>query len=264
MAPRDDAFIAQAGVDPLFSRYPMRSHRSDVTIRGKPASILRMLREALASLDGAVALNRRDQLRTTADGARATTRDEDLSPPITKAFMSEVLGRVLDADTAVFNEYWGMPNQLKRTKPGTYFFLPPAGGLGWALPAALGASHVSSKPTVALMGDGAYLFANPAACHHAAARNDLPVLTIIANNAAWGAVERATQGVYPDGEAITGGDRRFSDLGPNPAFETYCIASGGYGERVTERAELAPAILRALHAVQHEGRQALLNVECAD
>jgi len=111
------------------------------------------------------------------------------------------------------------------------------------------------------VGDGAYLFANPAACHHAAAKHGLPVLTVIANNSTWGAVEYATQAVYPDGKAVTQRERRLSDLSPSPAFEMYCEASGGYGERVRERDELGPALARALQALA-EGRQALLNVEC--
>jgi acetolactate synthase-1/2/3 large subunit len=40
----------------------------------------------------------------------------------------------------------------------------------------------------------------------------------------------------------------------------YCQASGGYGERVDDPAEVPAAIKRALHAVQVEKRQALLNV----
>ena len=173
MAPRDDAFIAQAGIDPLFARYPMRSHRSDVTISGKPSAILRMLKDALGRMDTGAAQSRRDHLREKAAGVHAklsTDQEPDVAAdaPIAKAFMSEVLGQALDDNITVFNEYWGSPAHLRRQKPGTYFFLPPAGGLGWALPAALGASHNSGKPSVALVGDGAYMFANPAACHHAA------------------------------------------------------------------------------------------------
>ena len=115
---------------------------------------------------------------------------------------------------------------------------------------------------VAAVGDGAYLFANPAARHHAAAKHGLPVLTVIANNASWGAVDFATRSVYPDGSAVQSGERRLSDLSPAPAFEAYCEASGGFGERVTEPSALAPALERALKAVRDEGRQALLNVAC--
>lgn len=267
MQPRDDAFVAQAGVDPLFSRYPMRTHRSDLTLTGTPSGVLAALTNALSG--NAVNVKRRQRMNELAQQAHAaveTLRDKELGKdgPITKAFLSAVIGKNLDADTTVFNEYWGVPPLLNRTKPGSYFFLPAAGGLGWALPAALGACHASTRPAVALVGDGAYMFANPAACHHASTKYDLPMLAVIANNAAWGAVDRATRGVYPQGEVVAQDDRRLAELGPNPAFEAYCEASGGYGECVREREEFEPALHRALHAVEHEGRQALLNVICSD
>ena len=47
-----------------------------------------------------------------------------------------------------------------------------------------------------------------------------------------------------------------------PAFEQVCAAAGGYGERVEDPAELPDALARALHAVNVEKRQALLNVIC--
>ncbi|MDA1076811.1 MAG: thiamine pyrophosphate-requiring protein [Proteobacteria bacterium] len=266
MKPRDDAFIAHAGVDPMFARYPMRSHRSDLTLAGKPSSILSALTDALAGRLEAIPPDRADKVRRLAARAQQTggsTREQD-GLPVTKEFMSRMIGETLPADAVVFNEYWGSPQHLKRTEPGSYFFLPPSGGLGWALPAALGARHAALQTTVALVGDGAYMFANPAACHHASAKHKLPVLTIIANNATWGAVDHATRGVYPEGEAVTHGERRLSDLHPVPFFEAYCQASGGYGERVETRAELAPALNRALHAVQVQGQQALLNVVCID
>lgn len=43
----------------------------------------------------------------------------------------------------------------------------------------------------------------------------------------------------------------------------WCVrrqAPGGYGERVEDPSEVAGAIERALHAVQVEKRQALLNI----
>ena len=127
----------------------------------------------------------------------------------------------------------------------------------------LGARQADPDRTVvATVGDGAYLFANPAACHHAAAKHGLPVLTVVANNSTWGAVEYATQAVYPEGVAVARGERRLSDLSPSPAFEAYCEASGGFGERVTGRDQLRPALARPPHAVRDEKRQALLNVEC--
>ena len=66
-----------------------------------------------------------------------------------------------------------------------------------------------------------------------------------------------------DGAAVAAEDRPLSDLAPSPAFEAYCEASGGYGERVSERAQLAGAVERGLEAVRN-GQQALINMICAD
>ena len=267
-APRPETFIAQAGVDPLYARYPMRTHRSDLTVTTTSAALLRALDEALTERQATIDPARAERLARRAaavrDGVeRQREREVAAGGPITKALMSMVLGDALGPDAIVCNEYWGQPDLLRRSRPGTYFYLPPAGGLGWALPVALGAKHAAPERTVvATIGDGAYLFANPAACHHAAAKHGLPVLTVVANNATWGAVEHATRAVYPEGRAVTRGERRLSDLSPSPDFAAYCRASGGLGERVTERDELGPALERALHAVQAEGRQALLDVAC--
>jgi acetolactate synthase-1/2/3 large subunit len=268
-APRDETFIAQVGVDPLFTRYPMRTHRSDLTIAAGARAFLLALTEALEQRQSRIEPARYERLAALAGTARAavdTLREREVvaDGPITKAFLSLTLGEVLDEDAVVFNEYWGMPELLGRRQPGTYFFVPPAGGLGWGLPAALGARHAApGRTVVAAVGDGAYLFANPAACHHASAKHNLPVLTVVADNARWGAVDHATRAVYPDGLAVRQDEDRLSDLSPSPAFEAYCAASGGHGERVTQRDELRPALERALHAVQDQGRQALVSVDCA-
>jgi len=85
---------------------------------------------------------------------------------------------------------------------------------------------------------------------------------IVVNNAMWGAVRRATLGMYPQGEAARSNRPPFIDLEELPAFEQVCAAAGGYGERVDDPAALPAALERALHAVNTEKRQALLNVIC--
>jgi acetolactate synthase-1/2/3 large subunit len=112
---------------------------------------------------------------------------------------------------------------------------------------------------ISILGDGSYIFSNPVAVHHASAMHKLPVLTIVINNAMWGAVRRATLGMYPDGEAAKSNKPPFIDLDDLPAFETVCQAAGGHGERVEDPKELPGAMKRALDAVDR-GQQALLNV----
>jgi acetolactate synthase-1/2/3 large subunit len=115
---------------------------------------------------------------------------------------------------------------------------------------------------IAVLGDGAYLFSNPVAVHHAAALHELPVLFVVMNNQMWNAVRHFTLAMYPNGEAARSNDQPFTRLHKLPAFEQVCIAAGGYGERVEDPAELPAALSRALTVVRLEKRQALLNVIC--
>ena len=120
----------------------------------------------------------------------------------------------------------------------------------------------TDRTVIATLGDGAYMFCNPSACHQVASAYGLPVLTIVCNNGKWGAVEQATMGMYRSGSAGKAPSVPLSGLSPSPAFEMYCEASGGYGEKVTEREQLPAALARALKVVRDERRQALLNVIC--
>jgi acetolactate synthase-1/2/3 large subunit len=148
-------------------------------------------------------------------------------------------------------------------RPGSYFGSSPAAGLGWGAGAAVGVKlAVPERPVVAILGDGSYIFSNPVAVHHAAAMHRLPVLFVVVNNSMWGAVRRATLGMYPHGEAARSNKPPFIDLDDLPAFEQICAASGGHGERVEDPAELPGALARAMHEVTVEGRQALVNVIC--
>ena len=115
---------------------------------------------------------------------------------------------------------------------------------------------------VATLGDGAYVFNNPAACHWVSQAHGLPVLAIVFNNRMYGAVRNSTLAMYRDGAAARGGGTLLADLSPAPAFEAYAQASGGYGEQVSDPGVLPEALHRAIHAVTVEGRQALLNVIC--
>jgi acetolactate synthase-1/2/3 large subunit len=115
---------------------------------------------------------------------------------------------------------------------------------------------------MAVVGDGAYMFSNPAAVHHASTLHELPVLFVVMNNGMWGAVQRSTLAMYPDGMASKSNEPPFVHLRNLPAFEKICEAAGGYGERVEDPASLPGALERAISVVTNERRQALLNVIC--
>ena len=116
---------------------------------------------------------------------------------INLAWLNHCLHAVIAPDTIVVNEYSFRQEYCPLDQPGSLFGVGPAGGLGWGFPAALGIKLAApDKQVVALLGDGAYMFANPTACHFIAESQKLPVLTVIYNNALYGAVRRATLDMY--------------------------------------------------------------------
>src|SRR6187401_2116209 len=104
------------------------------------------------------------------------------------------------------------------------------------------------------------MFGNPTASHFVSESMKLPVLYVVFKNARWAAVHRATLGMYPKGAAAGMKQPPFATLEPSPRFEKTFEASGGYGVRVDEAAQLLPALQRALQVVKEEKRQALVNV----
>jgi acetolactate synthase-1/2/3 large subunit len=178
-------------------------------------------------------------------------------------WISHCLDQAKDEDAILFNELGADPTVLTFEHPGTFFNHSLAGGLGWGLPAALGAKLACpDRLVIAAVGDGSYMFANPVACHQVGAALGLPVLTIVFNNGVWKQVRSSTESVYPDGHAVRANRMPLTSLEPAPHYEMIVEASGGYGERVEAADDLPAALGRALHAIKREKRQALLNVMC--
>jgi len=266
-SPSQDCKIIHIGVDPLFSRYPIRGFPSDVAITGAPRLVLPRLGAAIAAKISAAALEARrrriaERREAQQAGWHKAREAAASSRPLSPVWVSACLAAARDPDSAIVNEYTLLPQHCGSTRTGSFFGSSPAAGLGWGAGAALGVKLAQpDRQVIAVLGDGSYIFSNPVAVHHAAAMHRLPVLFVVVNNAMWGAVRRATLGMYPQGEAARSNKPPFIDLDELPAFEMVCEAAGGYGERVEDPAELPAALQRALKAVDG-GQQALLNVIC--
>ena len=266
--PQRECKVIHIGVDPLFSRYPIRGFPCDLALTGSAASALPELAEALdrCTGDSAVAARRRrlaEQREKLVAGWQKTRDSAAGVRPIHMAWASACIAQVKPEDAIIVNEYTLMSEHCGSNLPGTYFGSSTASGLGWGGGAALGAKLASQdRLVIAVLGDGSHLFGNPVAVHHASAMHKLPVLFIVLNNSMWGAVRRATLGMYPQGEAARSNKPPLIDLDELPAFEQVCAAAGGYGERVEDPTALPAALHRAIHAVTVEKRQALLNVIC--
>lgn len=251
--PTDAARVVQLGPDSLWSDYPLRGFRSDLTLDCDSECGLDALARAVDALGV--------RARALPPARPAKPAPQASGNVITPRFVSSCLSALLDADMLVVNEY---PLTLEDValEPGQYFSHPPSGGLGWGLGAALGAKLAApGKTVICAVGDGSYMFGNPTPAHWISRAQGLPVLFLVFNNARWGAVHRATLSIYPDGYAAKAAVPPFTQLEPSPEFDKICEAGGGWGEHVTSPGQVTPALKRALDVVRNEKRQALLNIE---
>src|SRR2546421_540687 len=185
--PAPSCRVTHIGEDPIYARYPMRSFPSDLSI-ASPAAI------ALAALDAALAkktLNvetRRAQLIERHHARRQKSAKDAQASQLNAATFSAAVGEAVGNDAIIFNEYPLSLEHCARERPGTFYGLSAAGGLGWGLRAAMGAKLAApEKFVVATIGDGAYMFANPTVAHWVADKFDIPGLPVIFNNSRYGA-----------------------------------------------------------------------------
>jgi acetolactate synthase-1/2/3 large subunit len=176
------------------------------------------------------------------------------------SWVSHCVAEALQEDDVLLNEFDLDADAVPRAHHGTYYGISNAGGLGWGIGAALGLKLAEPERTVVLAtGDGGYYFGNPAAGHAVANTYNLPFLTIVFNNAKWATVVTHTNRNFPH---IESANLPLTGLGPHPNFEKIVEAFNGYGECVSQPAELPGALQRVLGVVRHEGRQGLVNIIC--
>lgn len=261
-SPGTDAKVIHLGVDPLFTRMPARSYQSDLAITSDPVIGIEALAAAMV---GARNLERFNTIKEKNETRRANARARALKgngSPMTPAFIAACLSNILGEDGRIFNEL-GAPVPFMDLKGSNQAISNPySGGLGWGLPAALGASLADPRRlNIACVGDGSYIFSNPVACHQIAEAHNLPVLIIVMNNGIWNAVRRAARNVYPDGNANKMNVMPLTSLQPMPDFCRITEASRGYAERVEAGDDLPGALDRALNVIQIEKRHALLELK---
>ena len=263
--PAAGVHVAHIGEDPFYVRYPMRSFRSDLAIQAGVTNALHALTGAveqrLQMAEARIAA-RRGRLAERMRNRRAQlVKDATAGERISPEYLSRCIGECVGEDAVIFNEYPLRADHCAREKPGTFFALGPAGGLGWGFGAALGAKLAApDRLVVATLGDGAYMFGNPTVGHWVSAKHGLPILAIVFNNSRYGAVRRATLSMFKDGAAGENDGRELADLDPAPPYDEMARAQGAHAERVEKPADLPAALQRARDAVVNEKRQALLNV----
>ncbi len=258
--------VIHIGPDPHFARMPVRGYKTDLAIASDPVAAIRALGEALGSPTPEAA-RRSAALAARAVERRAKARavaEAGAGEPLSAEWMSLCLSRAMGPDGVIFSELGVLPSMMEIAGPNRVFCNPHSGGLGWALPAALGAQLADrARLTVACMGDGSYIFANPVACHQIAEALELPILVVIKNNGMWNAVRRSVVRGYPGGAAARANVMPLTSLQPSPDFLSVAAASRAHTERVSNGRDLPAALERAIAVIRNERRQAVLDLTVA-
>ncbi len=228
--PSAEATVIQLGPDPLFQRTPVRGFPADICLTGETPDVLMSLIDAMRglSIDCKSADLRRPSIAEKAVASRQAAivlAEKGNGQPMTKEWVSLCLGQAIrkharnGGKASVFHELGCPLGPLDLADHNSYFQEPYSGGLGWGLPAAMGGQLAEPDRLVfATIGDGSYMFANPTACHQVAEALHLPVITLVLNNAEWGAVRKSVVGLYPDGEAARTNQVPLTGLTPSPDF----------------------------------------------
>jgi acetolactate synthase-1/2/3 large subunit len=266
--PRRDARIIHIAGDPLASRFPFREMEADLLVAGEPRAALAMLREclgaALKTAKNGSADSRRKAIATAREELAArrkklieTVKDQT---PVHPAWLAHCLNQVKSENAIVVSELGVPVAQLNLTKPRSFMGSLLSGGLGFGMGAALGAKLAApEREVIVTVGDGSYMFGNPIPYHFVGRAENLPTLTIVANNHMWGAVRSATLDVFPEGAAAKANIMPITQLNPSPDFEKVIGTCGGRGERVDAPGDLLPAMERSFAALR-SGTPAMLNV----
>ena len=259
--PNQDAHIIHLGPDPFFSRIPVRGYRATQNIVCNTIAGLKALHKEMPSK---VNTNRQAKIEARHKEFqdrihdKVSSRNQTLAnkPWIAKC-ISDVLG-----DGVIIGERGGPLSLYTVAGPNQWFGNTQAGGLGWGLPAALGLQLAHpERLTVAVIGDGSYMFANPMACHQVATAQNLPILTVVLNNGSWDAVRISTLDIYPNGQAAKANHVPTVPFMPTPEFGKIAQASGCHSETVEHSQDFPEALQRAVKVIREEKRQALLDVK---
>jgi acetolactate synthase I/II/III large subunit len=266
--PRKDAKIVHISADPLEARYPFREIEADLLIPGSSLAAMNMLREILGE-----AMKGKKTAIESRRKALAATREEIVAKrhklietvkgqtPIHPAWLAHCINQVKSEDAIVISELGAPLPILELKKPSSYMGALLSGGLGFGMGAGLGAKLAApEREVIVTVGDGSYMFGNPLPYHFVGKAEQLPTLTVVANNQSWLAVRQSTLDVFPDGAAAKANVMALTELKPSPDYEKIVETCGGRGEKVEGPENLLPALRRGLESVR-SGTPVTLNVQ---
>ncbi|WP_249599174.1 thiamine pyrophosphate-dependent enzyme [Peribacillus frigoritolerans] len=153
-------------------------------------------------------------------------------------------GTVITSDSGNF---FGWVSRYYRFNQEKTYIGSTSGAMGYGLPAAIGAKLAHPHKTViSISGDGGYTMTMQEL--ETAVRENIPVVTIVANNNMYGTIRMHQEKQFPD--------RVIATCLSNPDFAKMAMLVGAHGEQVAKNEDFIPALERALSA----GRPAVIEV----
>jgi acetolactate synthase-1/2/3 large subunit len=174
---------------------------------------------------------------------------EDSTSPLRPEFVVGTLQKVLPDDVILaldsgvhhnwFMQFW------KAKRPQSMLNSWGYSSMGFGVCGVMGAALAApDRPCVAVVGDGGFTMAPYVLC--TAVEHNLPVVWIIWNNFAWGAIRDLQYGLFNGREIGTAFYKGQSGERYNPDFAAWARACGADGYTVTRPQELAAAVEQAL------------------
>ena len=239
-----------------------KNYRTDVAIQANVKETLRALLplvRARRAPDAAARLAALKDRNWTAQRAQAAVAamGEAESTPIDPRFLMLRISEHLPKDAVVVEEALisslSLPGFLPIRDPRAFYGLA-SGGLGFAMPGAIGASlALPGRPVVAVVGDGSAMYGIQALW--TAAHMKVPVTYVIANNRSYRILKERLV-------SMRGSDKFVGMDIKDPAIDYVGLARamGVPGRRVTDPNDVAPALREAAE----QGGPSLIEVIVAD
>jgi acetolactate synthase-1/2/3 large subunit len=268
--PPADCKIISMDIDPVRLAQPLWGFPVDIPITCDSSKALPLLGELaddfITGAERQKFSNRRREMEAKyaayMKSREAAIAAASTQVPISTTWLGHCVRQIVDENTIQITESSRGVSPAEKAQPGQYFGLP-ASSLGWAGGAALGAKLAApDKTVITTQGDGSFVFCDPTAVLWTARQYRLPFLMVIVNNKQYLAVASGIPEFYPKGYVVKSGDWNGSSIDPPPDYKLVGQSCGGYGETVTDPAQLPAALQRGLDAV-HGGTCAVIDVHVA-
>ncbi|GGE30966.1 acetolactate synthase [Agaricicola taiwanensis] len=272
--PAAGSWWAHIDIDAMKTGSPVWSFPANLRIEGQSATILNQLIGLIERDRTDTAANAAAERVTALRAARskqkerfaAAASDAGQAGALNPSHVLRALGLELQPEDMIFQEAVrnqpALLQQVARPLAGT-LSRTAGGGLGASGGMALG--YKMARPdrlVVQVVGDGSFYYNAPTSVLAVARQYDLPILTVILDNAGWSAVKESTLRVYPQGAARERGE--FSSRFRNDTeFSAMAGMFGFKGYRLDDPAAVTETVREAVRTAR-EGTSVLLHVRLAD